>query len=125
MSLSIGSKLGPYEILSLLGQGGMGEVYLAQDSKLDREVAVKVLSEAMTGDPERVVRFEREANVLASPHHRNIAAIHGFDDLDGTWLIVMEYVEDDTLDEPLKPGLTSVEDPITGGRSAPDYGWHA
>ncbi len=78
MSLTSGAKLGPYEILSPLGAGGMGEVYLANDSKLDRKVAIKVLPEALTSDPERVARFEREAKVLASLNHPNIAAIHVF-----------------------------------------------
>ena len=78
MSLSIGSKLGLYEILSPLGAGGMGEVYLATDSKLDRQVAIKVLPETMSKDMERV------AKLLASLNHPNIASIHGFDDSDGT-----------------------------------------
>ena len=69
MTLATGTKLGPYEILSPLGAGGMGEVYLANDSKLDRNVAIKVLPETMTRDPERVARFEREAKLLASLNH--------------------------------------------------------
>jgi len=83
MSISAGTKLGPYEILSPLGAGGMGEVYLASDSKLDRKVAIKVLPELMTRDQERVARFEREAKLLASLNHPNVAAIHGFDDSGG------------------------------------------
>jgi serine/threonine protein kinase len=79
MTLSNGTKLGPYEILSPLGAGGMGEVYRATDSKLDRQVAIKVLPEVMTRDPERVARFQREAKVLASLNHPNIAAIYGFE----------------------------------------------
>ncbi len=93
MTLRPKSALGSYEILSPLGAGGMGEVYLARDGKLDREVAIKVLREAMTRDQERVARFEREAKLLASLNHPNIAAIHGFDDSDGTRFLVMEYVE--------------------------------
>ena len=93
MALEAGTKLGPHEILSPLGAGGMGEVYLATDSKLDRKVAIKVLPESMTRDKERAARFEREAKLLASLNHPNIAAIHGFDDSNGTRFLVMEYVE--------------------------------
>ena len=102
MTLEAGTKLGPYEILSPLGAGGMGEVYLATDSKLDRRVAIKVLPEALTSDPERVARFEREAKLLASLNHPNIAAIHGFDESAGTRFLVLEYVEGETLGSLLK-----------------------
>jgi serine/threonine protein kinase len=77
MPLSAGDKLGHYEVRSLLGQGGMGEVYRAPDTKLKREVALKVLPEAFARDPERMARFQREAEVLASLSHPNIATIHG------------------------------------------------
>ncbi len=110
--LNPGTKLGPYEILSPLGAGGMGEVYLANDSKLDRQVAIKVLPDAMTRDVERIARFEREAKVLASLNHPNIAAIHGFDDADGTRFLVMEYVEGDTLAQRLRGGAFAVEDAL-------------
>ena len=112
MSLANGSKLGSYEILSPLGAGGMGEVYLATDSKLDRKVAIKVLPESMTRDKERVARFEREAKLLASLNHPNIAAIHGFDDSDGTRFLVMEYVEGETLGNHLKKEPMAVEDAL-------------
>jgi len=87
--LNPGTKLGPYEILSPLGAGGMGEVYLANDSKLDRQVAIKVLPETMTRDVERVARFEREAKVLASLNHPSIAAVYGFDAADGKRFLAM------------------------------------
>jgi len=112
MSLSTGDKLGPYEILSPLGAGGMGEVYLARDGKLDREVAIKVLPEVMARDKERVARFEREARLLASLNHPSIAAIHGFDSSDGTRFLVMEYVEGETLASHLKNGPVAVEDAL-------------
>ncbi len=112
MVLNPDTKLGPYEILSPLGAGGMGEVYLATDSKLDRQVAIKVLPDAMTRDAERVARFQREAKVLASLNHPSIAAIHGFDDADGTRLLVMEYVEGETLAQRLKNGALPVEDAL-------------
>ncbi len=112
MTLKTGTKLGPYEILSPLGAGGMGEVYLANDSKLDRQVAIKVLSESMTRDQERVARFEREAKLLASLNHPNIAVIHGFDDSEGTRFLVMEYVEGETLGGHIKNGPIAVEDAL-------------
>ena len=112
MTLESGTRLGPYEILSPLGAGGMGEVYLANDSKLDRKVAIKVLPELMTRDKERIARFEREAKLLASLNHPNIAAIHGFDDSDGTRFLVMEYVEGETLGSHLKKGSVAVEDAL-------------
>ena len=80
MTLSAGTQLGPYQIISPLGAGGMGEVYRARDTKLDRDVAIKVLPETMTRDAERVARFEREARLLATLNHPNIAAIYGFED---------------------------------------------
>src|SRR5579863_5832490 len=97
MSLAAGTQLGPYEILSPLGAGGMGEVYRARDSKLKREVALKVLPDAFARDPERMVRFEREAELLAALNHPHIAAIYG---LEGNTL-VMELVEGDNLRGPL------------------------
>ncbi len=112
MTLESGTRLGPYEILSPLGAGGMGEVYRAMDTKLDRQVAIKVLPETMTRDKERVARFEREAKLLASLSHPSIAAIHGFDDLDGTRFLVLEYVEGKTLGDLLKSGPVAVEDAL-------------
>ncbi len=79
MTLTAGTRLGPYEILSAIGVGGMGEVYRARDTKLDRDVAIKVLPEAFVADPERVARFQREAKTLASLNHPNIAAIYGLE----------------------------------------------
>src|ERR1700680_338427 len=97
MPLSVGDKIGHYEILSLLGKGGMGEVYRARDTKLKRDVAVKVLPEAFARDAERMARFQREAEVLASLNHSNIAAIYGVEDR----ALVMELVEGDSPKGPL------------------------
>jgi serine/threonine protein kinase len=80
MALSTGVRLGPYEILSALGAGGMGEVYKARETKLDRSVALKILPELLAHDPERLARFEREARTLASLNHPNIAIVHGFEE---------------------------------------------
>ncbi len=84
MSLTPGTTLGPYAVTAKIGEGGMGEVYRARDTKLDRDVALKVLPEAFTQDPDRLARFEREAKVLASLNHPNIAAIYGLEEADGT-----------------------------------------
>src|SRR5213593_4090553 len=97
MSLSAGTRLGPYEILSLIGAGGMGEVYRATDTKLGRDVAIKVLPEAFAQDSDRMARFTREAQVLASLNHPNIAAIYGVEER----ALVMELVEGETLRDPL------------------------
>jgi len=102
MALKPGYHLGPYEILSALGAGGMGEVYRARDAKLGRDVALKVLPEAFARDAERVARFEREAKVLASLNHPNIATIHGFEQVGEVNYLVMELIEGQTLAERLK-----------------------
>ncbi len=99
MPLRTGTKLGPYEIVSPLGAGGMGEVYRARDTKLNRDVAIKVLPEAFAADPQRMARFEREAQVLASLNHPNIAAIYGLEESGSTRALVMELVEGQTLAE--------------------------
>src|SRR5277367_15550 len=101
MPLSIGDRLGPYEILAPIGAGGMGEVYRARDTKLDREVAIKVLPAALAQDPERLARFEREAKVLASLNHPNIATIHRVEASDGVRALVMELVPGEWLQGPL------------------------
>ena len=82
--MTVGTQLGPYEVLSLLGKGGMGEVYRARDSKLKRGVAIKVLPDEFSRDPERVSRFQREAEVLASLNHTNIAAIYDLEEASGS-----------------------------------------
>src|SRR5215831_14775663 len=97
MPLQIGQRLGSYEITSLLGKGGMGEVYHARDLKLKREVAIKILPEEFSRDADRVSRFQREAEVLASLNHPNIAAIHDLQELNDTRFLVLELVEGETL----------------------------
>ncbi len=95
----VGKTLGHYEILEPLGAGGMGEVYRARDTKLDRDVAIKVLPEDFATDPDRLARLEREARLLAALNHANIATIHGLEDSDGVRFIAMELVEGETLAE--------------------------
>jgi serine/threonine protein kinase/Tol biopolymer transport system component len=97
MPLSIGAQLGSHEITALLGKGGMGEVYRARDLKLKREVAIKILPEEFSRDADRVSRFQREAEVLASLNHPNIAAIHDLEETNGTRYLVLELVEGETL----------------------------
>ena len=97
MALSSGTKLGSYEILSPLGAGGMGEVYRARDTRLGRDVAVKVLPEAFANDAERMARFQRETQVLAALNHPHIAAIYGFEESGDHHALVMEPVEGPTL----------------------------
>ena len=93
MPLLTGSRLGPYEILSAIGAGGMGEVYRARDSKLGRDVAIKVLPDAFARDSARMERFRREAKILASLNHSNIASIYGLEDSDTSHALVMELAE--------------------------------
>ena len=102
MAIEAGTQLGLYEIADPLGAGGMGEVYRAKDTKLDRDVAIKVLPDLFASDPERLARFEREAKVLASLNHPNIAAIYGLEDINGRRFLVMELVEGETLANRLK-----------------------
>ena len=101
MPLTSGTRLGPYEIVSAIGAGGMGGVYQARDTKLNRTVALKILPPGLAGDADRLARFKREAQVLASLNHPNIAIIHGFEDSGETHALVMELVPGSTLAEVL------------------------
>src|SRR6266513_2971197 len=106
----IGTKLAHYEITSHLGTGGMGEVYQAMDSRLGRSVAIKLLPEAFTHNADRAARFEREARVLASLNHSNIAAIHGIEESGGRKFLVMELINGETLAERIQRGPIPVEE---------------
>src|SRR5215467_11150822 len=99
MALDIGTHFGSHEIISLLGKGGMGEVYRARDTKLKRDVAIKILPDEFSRDPERVSRFQREAEVLASLNHPNIAAIYDLQEINDTRFLILELVEGETLGE--------------------------
>jgi len=112
----IGTKLGVYEVTSKLGEGGMGEVYRATDTRLRREVAIKVLPTAFTSDPERLARFEREAQLLAQLHHPNIASIFGIEESGGIRALVMELVEGPTLAELLEKGSLPLDESLSIAR---------
>src|SRR5262245_39287861 len=101
MGLAAGSRLGAYEVAALVGEGGMGQVYRARDTKLGRSVAIKVLPEEVQADPERIARFEREAQLLAALNHPHIAALFGMEEVDRRHFLIMELVEGDTLAERL------------------------
>jgi serine/threonine-protein kinase len=112
MAIQPGIHVGPYDILSAIGAGGMGEVYRARDTKLGRDVAIKVLPEAFARDADRMARFQREAKVLASLNHPNIATIHGLEDSGDTHALVMELVEGPTLADRIKQGPIPVDEAV-------------
>src|ERR1700730_13800731 len=113
MALLSGTRLGAYEVLAQIGAGGMGEVYRAHDTKLGRDVAIKVLPEALAHDPDRLTRFQREAKMLAALNHPTIATIHGLEQSDGTSYLVMELVSGETLQQRLaRKGRLPVEDAL-------------
>ena len=112
MALAPGTRLGPYEVLAPIGAGGMGEVYRATDTKLKRQVALKILPTLLAADAERLARFQREAEVLASLNHPNIAAIYGLEDADGTKALVMELVEGPTLADRIARGVVPVDEAL-------------
>ena len=116
----VGRQLGPHRILSLLGIGGMGEVYRAHDSTLDRDVAIKILPRPFTTDPGRRARFDREARLLASLNHPHIAAIFGVEDLDGTPALILEFVDGDTLADRLERGHIAISEALNIARQIAD-----
>ena len=112
MSLAVGTCLGPYEIVAPIGAGGMGEVYRAKDTKLNRDVAIKVLPESFALDADRVARFTREAQVLASLNHPNIAAIYGIEESGSTRALVMELVEGEDLSQRIARGAIPLDEAL-------------
>ena len=113
MALETGTRVGIYEVTGKLGEGGMGEVYRAHDTTLDRDVALKVLSEAFTADADRLSRFQREAKVLASLNHPNIGAIHGLESAGETQALVLELIEGPTLADRIAEGPLPVEEALS------------
>ena len=112
MTVVLGTCLGPYEIMSLLGSGGMGEVYRAKDSKLRRDVALKILPATFTHDHERLARFRREAQVLAALNHPHIGAIYGLDEAEGQQFLVLELVDGESLDQRIARGSIPVDEAL-------------
>jgi hypothetical protein len=112
MPLQPGTTLGSYQVTAKIGEGGMGEVYRARDTKLDRDVALKVLPQAFTDDPDRLARFEREAKVLASLNHPNIGGIHGLEESDGVRALVLEYIDGPTLADRIAQDPIPVEEAL-------------
>ena len=120
MALAPGTRLGIYEVVALLGAGGMGEVYRARDSRLNREVALKVLPEAFSNNPERMARFEREAKLLAALNHPNIAAIYGLEESGAIRALVMELVEGPTLADRVTAGPVPLEEALPIAKQVAD-----
>ncbi len=119
MSLNPGTRLGPYQVIAPIGAGGMGEVYRARDTKLDRDVALKVLPDLFADDSERLARFQREAQVLASLNHPNIAAIYGLEESGDTRALVLELVEGPTLADVIQQSsVISPQSSVAGRPSA-------
>jgi serine/threonine protein kinase len=116
MGLSEGARFGPFEVVAKLGEGGMGEVYRARDTRLKREVAIKVLPDGFATDPERLARFHREAELLASLNHPNIAAIYGLEQADDLTALVLELIEGDTLADRLARGPMRFNDAMAIAR---------
>ena len=112
MALTVGSRLGHYDVTALIGEGGMGQVYQATDTKLNRQVALKILPEAFATDPDRLARFQREAQVLASLNHPGIAAIYGIEEQDDTRALVLEFVEGPTLADRIAQGPLPVDEAL-------------
>jgi Tol biopolymer transport system component len=112
MTIAAGTRLGSYEVVAQVGAGGMGEVYRARDTKLGRDVAIKVLPANFVNDPERLSRFQREARMLAALNHANIATIYGLEQYDGGTCLVMELVSGETLAERVKAGPLGVEEAL-------------
>ena len=112
MPLEIGSRLGHYNVTAVIGEGGMGQVYQATDTKLNRQVALKILPEAFASDPDRLARFEREAQVLASLNHTNIGHIYGIEEAEGTKALVLELVEGPTLADRIAKGPIPLDEAL-------------
>src|SRR6266853_2187396 len=112
MALTPGTRLGVYEVTAQIGAGGMGEVYRARDTKLKRQVAIKILPPSLAADHDRLARFQREAEVLASLNHPNIAAIHGLEESGGMAALIMELVEGDDLSQRIAKGAIPIDETL-------------
>ena len=122
MALQVGDRLGHYDVTALIGEGGMGQVWQATDTQLNRQVALKILPDAFAADPDRLARFKREAQILASLNHPNIAAIYGIEEADGTRALVLELVDGPTLAVRVGVGARLLRR-RPSGRGAPLASW--
>src|SRR6202171_2727183 len=120
MALVPGTRVGAHEVLALIGSGGMGEVYRARDTTLNRDVAIKVLPESFANDPDRLARFQREAQTLASLNHPNIAHIHGLEESNGVRALVMELVEGDDLSQRIAKGAIPIDEALPVAKQVAD-----
>jgi serine/threonine protein kinase/Tol biopolymer transport system component len=120
MGLSVGTHVGPYQIVSTLGAGGMGDVYRARDPRLGRDVAIKALPDSVAADPDRIARFQREAQILASLNHPHIAALYGLEEIDGSRYLILELVEGATLADRLRTGPLPLHEALTIARQVAD-----
>src|SRR5262245_33720297 len=116
MPLAAGRHLGPYEILGAIGVGGMGELYRARDTRLNRDVAIKILPDAFASDADRLSRFQREAQILASLNHPNIAQIHGLEEANGVRGLVLELVDGPTLADRIAQGQIPIDEALSIAR---------
>jgi len=112
LALTPGTRLGVYEIVAPIGEGGMGQVFRARDTRLNRDVALKVLPDSFANDPDRLARFTREAQTLASLNHPNIAHIHGLEESDGMRALVMELVEGEDVSQRIARGAIPIEEAL-------------
>ena len=112
MAITVGARIGVYEVTGRIGAGGMGEVYRATDTRLGREVALKVLPAAFVSDPERIARFQREAKTLASLNHPNIGGIHGLEEVGGNTVLVLELVDGPTLADRIAQGAIPLDEAL-------------
>jgi serine/threonine protein kinase len=120
VSLASGSRLGVYDITAPIGEGGMGQVYRARDTKLDRDVAIKILPEAFAHDADRLARFQREAKTLASLNHPHIAAIYGLEESGGIAALVMELVEGEDLSRRIARGVIPIDEALSIAKQIAD-----
>ena len=120
MALETGTRVGVYEVSEKIGEGGMGEVYRAHDTTLDRDVALKVLPEGFGADADRLVRFQREAKVLASLNHTNIGHIYGIEEIDSNHALVLELIEGPTLADRITEGPIPVDEALDIARQIAD-----
>jgi serine/threonine protein kinase len=112
LALTPGSRIGVYDITAQIGEGGMGQIFRATDTRLKRQVAIKILPPSVAADPDRLARFQREAEVLASLNHPNIAAIYGLEESGGLTALVMELVEGDDLSQRIAKGAIPIDDAL-------------